>query len=142
MVSASLASCAIDPARSCSTRMASCAEDCPLELVAIACSTSPLVDCSPSAALLVKAVVQVPVRRRVEDQVRLVAVAAAGHRDVERLSGGRGVGQHMGGVGGHPLGAVHGRGVGQFHVPPDVVGGQRHGGRAGVAVAVEQPDGE
>ena len=79
---------------------------------------------------------------RVEDEVGLVVVAAAGHRDVERLPGGRGVGQHVGGVGGHSLCAVHGGGVGQFNVFADVCGGEGDRGCARVTVAVEQPDGE
>ena len=79
---------------------------------------------------------------RVEDEIRLVRQTAAGHRDVEGLPGGGRIGQDVGGVGGHALGAVHGGGVGEFHVPADILGGKRDRGRAGIAVVVEQPDGE
>ena len=56
----------------------------------------------------------------VEDEVGLVGVPAAGHRDVERLPGGRGVGQHVRGVHGHALGAVRGGRVAEFDVLADV----------------------
>src|SRR5699024_10118569 len=58
--------------------------------------------------------------------VGVVPVAAAGHRDVEVLLGGRGRGQDVGGVDGDALGAVRRDGVAQLDMLRHIPGGQHH----------------
>ena len=80
-------------------------------------------------------------------EVQVVAVPAAGERDVELLAGFVSGEHGVGGVDGGALGEVDGGGVAELQVFGDVVRGQREAAAAGVpdgqaAVAVHGEDGE